>query len=176
MGPRRTHDSLRLLSPAGLVRPRIRPARPGYAVIPCFLRHSGPPRDEGLSLIAKWVGWPGKDQADLTLGCGVRYTDGKYRGHRAHGVAHRVRCAQATRSGADETQRTSVTMSDTRPRVDGQAVRSSHRGRGVPDSGLVKEPARDPVAAAAVRRPDGIALVAGNTTLTWAHVDARVTE
>jgi long-chain acyl-CoA synthetase len=46
----------------------------------------------------------------------------------------------------------------------------------VPDSGLVKEPARDPVAGAAARRPDGIALVAGDTTLTWAHVDARVTE
>ncbi|GLW35542.1 AMP-binding protein [Actinoplanes regularis] len=46
----------------------------------------------------------------------------------------------------------------------------------VPDSGLVEEPARDPVAEAAARRPDGLALIAGDTVLTWADLDAKVNE
>jgi long-chain acyl-CoA synthetase len=57
---------------------------------------------------------------------------------------------------------------------DGQTVRSTYRARSVPDSGLVEEPARDPVAAAAARRPDGAALITAETTLSWADVDARV--
>jgi long-chain acyl-CoA synthetase len=57
---------------------------------------------------------------------------------------------------------------------DGQIVRSTDRARSVPDSGLVEEPARDPVAEAAARRPDGAALVTTATVLSWADVDARV--
>jgi long-chain acyl-CoA synthetase len=38
----------------------------------------------------------------------------------------------------------------------------------------VEEPARDPVAAAAARRPDGAALITAEATLSWADVDARV--
>jgi long-chain acyl-CoA synthetase len=57
---------------------------------------------------------------------------------------------------------------------DGQTVRSTYRARSVPDSGLVEEPARDPVAAAAERRPDGVALITTEATLTWADADARV--
>jgi long-chain acyl-CoA synthetase len=38
----------------------------------------------------------------------------------------------------------------------------------------VDEPARDPVAAAAARRPDHPALITSDTTLTWAELDARV--
>lgn len=72
---------------------------------------------------------------------------------------------------------------------DGQTVRSTYRARSVPDSGLVEEPARagkaadavaderrapDPVATAAARRPGGAALITGDTTLSWADVDARV--
>lgn len=45
----------------------------------------------------------------------------------------------------------------------------------VPDSCLVDEAARDPVAGAAARRADGLALITGYTTLTWADVDRRVT-
>jgi long-chain acyl-CoA synthetase len=44
----------------------------------------------------------------------------------------------------------------------------------VPNSGLVEEPARDPVAEAAERRPDHPALIAGDTVLTWAELDRRV--
>jgi len=45
----------------------------------------------------------------------------------------------------------------------------------VPDSCLVDEAARDPVAAAAARRPDGLALITGVTSLTWSDVDRQVT-
>jgi long-chain acyl-CoA synthetase len=38
----------------------------------------------------------------------------------------------------------------------------------------VDEPVRDPVAAAAARRPDHPALITPTTTLTWAELDARV--
>jgi long-chain acyl-CoA synthetase len=38
----------------------------------------------------------------------------------------------------------------------------------------VEEPARDPVAEAAGRRPDRPALIAGNTAVTWAELDTRV--
>jgi long-chain acyl-CoA synthetase len=38
----------------------------------------------------------------------------------------------------------------------------------------VEEPARDPVAAAAARRPDGVALITTEATLSWADVDSRV--
>jgi long-chain acyl-CoA synthetase len=44
----------------------------------------------------------------------------------------------------------------------------------VPDSGLVEEPARDPVAEAAGRRPDRPALIAGDAVVTWAELDTRV--
>jgi long-chain acyl-CoA synthetase len=44
----------------------------------------------------------------------------------------------------------------------------------VPDSGLVDDRARDPVRDAAQRRPDSTALIAGDTTLTWAQLHARV--
>ncbi|MET0425700.1 MAG: AMP-binding protein [Actinoplanes sp.] len=37
------------------------------------------------------------------------------------------------------------------------------------------EPARDPVAAAAARRPGGVALLTSETTLTWAEFDEKVT-
>ncbi|RZU50413.1 long-chain acyl-CoA synthetase [Krasilnikovia cinnamomea] len=46
----------------------------------------------------------------------------------------------------------------------------------VPDSGLVQDDAHDPVRAAAARRPDGPALIAGEATLTWQELDARVDE
>ncbi len=76
---------------------------------------------------------------------------------------------------------------------DGQTVLSTDRARSVPDSGPVEEPTRpgdrtddfagedlggagwDPVAVAAARRPDGAALIAADTTLSWADLDARVT-
>ncbi|GAA4593649.1 long-chain fatty acid--CoA ligase [Actinoplanes octamycinicus] len=45
----------------------------------------------------------------------------------------------------------------------------------MPDSGVVEEPARDPVAQAAARRPQATALIAGDTVLTWADLDAKVT-
>ncbi|WIM96047.1 AMP-binding protein [Actinoplanes oblitus] len=45
----------------------------------------------------------------------------------------------------------------------------------VPDSGVVEEPAPDPVAQAAARRPEAVALIAGDTVLTWADLDAKVT-
>jgi long-chain acyl-CoA synthetase len=45
----------------------------------------------------------------------------------------------------------------------------------VPDSCLVDEAARDPVAGAALNRPGGLALITGETVLTWADVDRRVT-
>nr|WP_255657739.1 AMP-binding protein [Actinoplanes sp. L3-i22] len=45
----------------------------------------------------------------------------------------------------------------------------------VPDSGVVEEPARDPVAEAAARRPDAAALIADDIVVTWADLDARVT-
>nr|WP_231956805.1 MULTISPECIES: AMP-binding protein [unclassified Actinoplanes] len=45
----------------------------------------------------------------------------------------------------------------------------------VRDSGVVEEPARDPVAHAAARRPDSPALIAGETVLTWADLDVKVT-
>jgi long-chain acyl-CoA synthetase len=44
----------------------------------------------------------------------------------------------------------------------------------VPDSGLVEEPARDPVAAAAATRPDRPALITAEAVLSWSDVDARV--
>ncbi|WP_436526085.1 class I adenylate-forming enzyme family protein [Actinoplanes sp. HUAS TT8] len=39
----------------------------------------------------------------------------------------------------------------------------------------MEEPARDPVAEAAARRPDAPALIAGDTVLTWSDLDAKVT-
>jgi len=45
----------------------------------------------------------------------------------------------------------------------------------VRDFCLVDEAARDPVAGAAARRPDGLALISDDTTLTWSDVDRRVT-
>ncbi|GGN79396.1 long-chain acyl-CoA synthetase [Actinoplanes lobatus] len=54
------------------------------------------------------------------------------------------------------------------------AVRRPGRARFVPDSGLVEEPARDPVAEAAGRRPDRPALIAGDIVITWAELDSRV--
>jgi long-chain acyl-CoA synthetase len=44
----------------------------------------------------------------------------------------------------------------------------------VPHSLVVENRARDVVREAARRRPDGIALIAGTTSLTWADVDTRV--
>jgi long-chain acyl-CoA synthetase len=47
----------------------------------------------------------------------------------------------------------------------------------MPDSGLVqhtRETAPDPVRAAATQRPGNPALIAGDTVLTWAELDARV--
>ncbi|GIE97823.1 long-chain acyl-CoA synthetase [Paractinoplanes rishiriensis] len=46
----------------------------------------------------------------------------------------------------------------------------------MPDSALVDVPARDPVAAAAARRPHHPALITPDATLTWAELDARVQE
>ncbi|MCW2138514.1 AMP-binding protein [Actinoplanes cyaneus] len=40
----------------------------------------------------------------------------------------------------------------------------------------MEEPAPDPVAAAAARRPQAAALIAGDTVVTWADLDAKVTE
>jgi long-chain acyl-CoA synthetase len=57
---------------------------------------------------------------------------------------------------------------------DGQTVRSTYRARSVPDSGLVSQPARDPVAAAAAGRPNRPALITAEATLSWADVDAMV--
>ena len=45
----------------------------------------------------------------------------------------------------------------------------------MPDSGLVDEPARDPVAEAARHRPDRPALIAADGTVTWSELDTRVT-
>ncbi len=58
----------------------------------------------------------------------------------------------------------------------GRAVRYPGRVMFVPDSGVVEEPARDPVAEAAARRPDAPALIAGDTVLTWADLDAKVNQ
>ena len=44
----------------------------------------------------------------------------------------------------------------------------------MPDSGLVEEPARDPVSEAARRRPDRLALIADDGTVTWSELDTRV--
>jgi len=44
----------------------------------------------------------------------------------------------------------------------------------VPDSDVVESSAPDPVHAAAVRRPDVPALIAGQTQVTWAELDQRV--
>jgi long-chain acyl-CoA synthetase len=44
----------------------------------------------------------------------------------------------------------------------------------VPDSALVDSSARDAVREAARRRPDAVALIAGDTVVTWADFDARV--
>jgi long-chain acyl-CoA synthetase len=53
-------------------------------------------------------------------------------------------------------------------------VRHRNRHPFVSDSGVVDEPARDPVALAAARRPDGAALITAKTTMTWADLDADV--
>jgi long-chain acyl-CoA synthetase len=53
-------------------------------------------------------------------------------------------------------------------------VRHPTDGTFVPDSTLVDEPARDPVAAAAARRPGGVALLTAENTLTWAELDEKV--
>jgi long-chain acyl-CoA synthetase len=57
---------------------------------------------------------------------------------------------------------------------DGPTVRRPGRDPFVPDSGLVEEPARDPVAEAARRRPDRPALIAGDARITWSELDTRV--
>jgi long-chain acyl-CoA synthetase len=60
-------------------------------------------------------------------------------------------------------------LSDSRPHT--------ARAVAVPDSGLVQdtsETAPDPVRAAAARRPGHLALIADDTALTWADLDARV--
>ena len=44
----------------------------------------------------------------------------------------------------------------------------------MPDSGLVEEPARDPVAEAARSRPGRPALIAGGAPVTWSELDTRV--
>lgn len=44
----------------------------------------------------------------------------------------------------------------------------------MPDSRLVEEPAVDPVAEAAHRSPDKPALISGDTVVTWAELDTRV--
>ena len=44
----------------------------------------------------------------------------------------------------------------------------------MPDSVVVEDRARDPVRQAAERRPDRAALIADETTLSWADLDARV--
>jgi long-chain acyl-CoA synthetase len=64
-------------------------------------------------------------------------------------------------------------------RSDGLSDARPHtaRARAVPDSALVqdiRETAPDPVRAAAVQRPGSPALIAGDTVLTWADLDARV--
>src|SRR4051812_41701439 len=112
---------------------------------------------------------------DLTQGFGVRYSDAKYHGLRTHGVAHQVRCAKIVRSGAEAAQGTSATMVDTRRRATDRLCGIPIGGPSVPDSSLVDEPARDPVAAAAAHRPDHPALITAESTLTWADVDSRVT-
>ena len=45
----------------------------------------------------------------------------------------------------------------------------------MPESGVVGERARDAVRNAAERRPGTVALIAGDTSLTWAELDVRVT-
>ncbi|MFI1991335.1 AMP-binding protein [Actinoplanes sp. NPDC020271] len=60
-------------------------------------------------------------------------------------------------------------------RDNGRTVRCPGRVTFVSDSGVVEEPAPDPVAAAAARRPQAPALIAGDTVLTWADLDAKVT-
>ncbi|MDT5041018.1 MAG: long-chain acyl-CoA synthetase [Actinoplanes sp.] len=44
----------------------------------------------------------------------------------------------------------------------------------MPDSGVVESSAPDPVRAAAQRRPDSCALIAGPARITWAELDERV--
>jgi long-chain acyl-CoA synthetase len=44
----------------------------------------------------------------------------------------------------------------------------------VPDSGVVENSARDPVRTSAQQRPDAPALIAGETVVTWAELDERV--
>jgi len=44
----------------------------------------------------------------------------------------------------------------------------------VPDSGVVENSAPDPVRTSARRRPDAPALLAGDTVITWAELDERV--
>ena len=53
-------------------------------------------------------------------------------------------------------------------------MRPAPNGRPVPDSWVVEDRAPDPVREAARRRPDRVALIAGETTLTWADLDRRV--
>ena len=61
---------------------------------------------------------------------------------------------------------------------DGQVVRLSPNGCHVPDSDPVadhvQDSARDAVREAARRRPETVALIAGETSLTWADLDRRV--
>src|SRR3954470_12079526 len=56
----------------------------------------------------------------------------------------------------------------------GHAVRRPDRVSCVPDSGVVKNSARDPVRTSAQRRADAPALIAGDTVITWAELDERV--
>ncbi len=65
-------------------------------------------------------------------------------------------------------------LDGTRCERDGPVVRRPGHGPFVPDSGLVEEPARDPVAEAAGRRPGRPALIAGDTVVTWSELDTRV--
>ncbi|GLY03300.1 long-chain acyl-CoA synthetase [Actinoplanes sp. NBRC 101535] len=60
----------------------------------------------------------------------------------------------------------------------GRPVRRPGRVCSVPDSGLVEEveePARDPVAEAAARRPGQTALISDDAVVTWSELDAMVT-
>ena len=84
-----------------------------------------------------------------------------------------MRCAQSRESVLTRhpVSRSPWFIRDPRQRTGCPLSRS---GDVVPDSGVVEEPARDPVAEAAARRPDAPALIAGDTVLTWADLDAKV--
>src|SRR5688572_25574423 len=59
-------------------------------------------------------------------------------------------------------------------RGDVPGVPPPDRGSSVPVSGVVENSARDPVRTSAQQRPDAPALIAGETVVTWAELDERV--